>query len=89
MKNQKDNDIKLYAVISRTVKYDIGIDWIYPNIMTNDYAQAKDTFNKEKELLQEKMGDSNAVITQDEDRIFEIIYDNFPMRRYVKIIDLY
>ena len=81
--------MKLYAVISRTVKHDMGIDWIYPNIMTDDYEKAKIKFDEEKTLLQEKLGDNNATIVQDEDKIFEVTYDNFPMCRYVKIIDLY
>ena len=31
----------------------------------------------------------NKNIVQDEDTIFEVSYKNLPMRRYVKIIDLY
>lgn len=83
--------MKLYAVISRTVEHNtMGIDWIYPNIMTDDYAEAKAKFDEEKANLQKKLSDDNTVIiVQDEDTIFEVSYKNFPMRRYVKIIDLY
>ena len=45
--------MKLYAVISRTVEHNtMGIDWIYPNIMTDDYAEAKAKFDEEKANLQ-------------------------------------
>lgn len=81
--------MKLYAVISRTVKQDMGIDWTYPNIMTSDYEEIKRKFNEEKECLKQKLGDDNVVVIQDDDEIFEVTYDKFDMRRYVKIIDLY
>ena len=82
--------MKLYAVISRTVAHDIGIDWIYPNIMTNDYEEILKKFNEEKAWLQEKVNNGDAAtIIQNEDRIFEIAYEDTSMRRYVKIIDLY
>ena len=82
--------MKLYTVISRTVAHDMGIDWIYPNIMTNDYEEIQKKFDEEKERLLHKLSDENdVIIVQDDNRILEVTYERFPIRRYVKIIDLY
>lgn len=81
---------KLYAVISRTVEHNMGIDWIYPNIMTSDYEEIKKKFDEEKEYLKHKLSDDDdVIIIRDEDRMFEVTYEKFSMCRYVKIIDLY
>ena len=82
--------MKLYAVISRSVAHDMGIDWIYPNITTNNYEEIQKKFNEEKAWLLDIANNGDAVtIIQDEDKIFEIAYKNTAIRRYVKIIDLY
>lgn len=83
--------MKLYTVISRTVEHTIGIDWIYPDLMTNNYEEAQKKFDEVKENLRQKMNnDNHAIIVQDEDRIFEVTYEKYPeMHRYVKLIDLY
>ena len=83
--------MEMYAVFTRTVSHDCGIDWVYPGIMTSNHNEACNMFNKEKEHLLNSMIDYNKSIETNNENTFCIKYTrgDIAVYKYVKLIDLY